>query len=50
MVDWLEREREAMQQLSELYSKKQEHERTGVVVRKMREVGIREKTIAEVWK
>ncbi|WP_142334600.1 hypothetical protein [Bacillus wiedmannii] len=50
MVDWLEREREAMQRLSDLYRKKQENERTGVVVRKMREVGVQEKTIAEVWK
>ncbi|HHQ1471497.1 TPA: hypothetical protein QCU25_004156 [Bacillus anthracis] len=50
MVDWLEREREAMQQLSDLYRKKQECERTGVVVRRMREIGIKKLVIAEVWK
>ena len=50
MVDWLEREREATQQLSDLYRKKQECERTGVVVRKMREVGIPEKVVEVVWK
>ncbi|PEZ66394.1 hypothetical protein CN372_04820 [Bacillus anthracis] len=50
MVEWLEKEREAMKQLSDLYFKKQQHERTGVVVRKMREVGIQEIVIAEVWK
>ncbi|PEM57607.1 hypothetical protein CN611_07280 [Bacillus wiedmannii] len=50
MLDWLEKEREAMQQLSDLYRKKQEYERTGVVVRRMRKVGIPEKVVKAVWK
>lgn len=50
MVEWLLAERDAMKQLSDLYFKKQQHERTGVVVRRMREVGIKEIVIAEVWK
>lgn len=50
MLDWLEREREAKQQLSDLFFKKQQYERTGVVVRKMRKVGIKEEIVQEVWK
>lgn len=50
MVEWLLAERDAKKQLSDLYFKKQQHERTGVVVRRMREVGIQEIVIAEVWK
>lgn len=50
MLDWLEREREAKQQLSDLFFKKQQYERTGVVVRRMMRVGIPEKVIEGVWK
>ncbi len=50
MVEWLLAERDAKKQLSDLYFKKQQYERTGVVVRRMREVGIQEIVIAEVWK